>query len=183
MTEIATQTAARLPVPQLVRQSGADAVLRPDGEWTRALVQEMALLDLRKMRMDVQIVPCDGGFTLTGHLGATVVQPCVVTLAPVTTRIEAPVLRSYQRELPEPEGDEAEMPEDDSLEPLGAVIDLGAVLAEALALNLPDYPRAEGAELDGLAVDPDDADSLSQETRKPFAGLQGLKDKLSDGED
>jgi hypothetical protein len=53
-----------------------------------------------------------------GRLGATVVQPCVATLAPVTTRIETGVTRRYLADWQEPEGEEAEMPEDDTTEAL-----------------------------------------------------------------
>jgi hypothetical protein len=81
-----------------------------------------------------------------------VVQPCVVTLAPVTTRIEEKVERRFRADLPEPApGAEVEMPEDDALEPLPETLDLGRVLIEALALAVPEYPRADGASL-GEAV-------------------------------
>lgn len=179
MTQITTPSQARLPVPQLVRQSGAEAELRPDGNWRAALKTEMELIDLRKLRMEVHISPVPGGFTLTGHLGATVIQPCVVTLEPVTTRIEAPLVRSFLENLPEPDADDMEMPEDDSLEPLGAVIDLGDVMAEALALNLPDYPRADGAALDASALDADEGPDEAPPEQKPFSGLQDLRNKLS----
>ncbi len=76
---------------------------------------------------------------LEAKLGATVVQPCVVTAEPVTTRIDDPVTRRYLAQMPEPQGDEVEMPEDDSAEPLPDVLDLSAVMAEALALALPLY--------------------------------------------
>ena len=69
-----------------------------------------------------------------GGLGATVTQACVVTLAPVITRIEETVTRRYLADMPEPEGEEVEMPEDDSAEPLPVIIDPGAVMIEALAL-------------------------------------------------
>jgi uncharacterized metal-binding protein YceD (DUF177 family) len=81
-----------------------------------------------------------------------VVQPCVVTLEPVTTRIEEPVERRFRAELPEPlPGAEVEMPEDDALEPLPETLDLGRVMTEALALAVPEYPRAGRREL-GAAV-------------------------------
>ena len=50
-----------------------------------------------------------------------------------------------------PDGDEVEMPEDDTVEPMPEVIDLAEVAAEALALALPLYPRAPGADF-GQAV-------------------------------
>ena len=83
-------------------------------------------------------------WVLAATMGATVVQPCVATLAPVTTRIDEAVTRTFAADLPHPSAPEAEIPDDDTLEPLGPVIDPGLVLAEALALALPLYPRAPG---------------------------------------
>lgn len=175
---LTTQISARQPVPAIRRAGGFIAELVPDEDWRAALAQELELKGLRKLRLTVTVTPTEAGLTLTGHLGATVVQPCVVTLAPVTTRIEAPVVRTYLEDMPEPDGEEVEIPEDDSLEPLGPVLDLAALLAEALALNLPIYPRADGAELGAATFAEDGVAPLADEDVKPFAGLQGLKDKL-----
>ncbi len=120
-------------------------------------------------------------FVLEARLVATVVQPCSITLAPVTTAIDEPVTRRYLAEYAAPEGDEVEMPEDDTSEQLPEVIDAGAVAVEALALALPLYPRAPGAELGELAVAPPGAAPLRNEDLRPFAGLSALKDKLTGG--
>lgn len=56
---------------------------------------------------------------------------------------------------------------DDALEPLGHVIDAGAVLVESLALALPEYPRAPGADLAAHLETPAEDDAA----RRPFAGL------------
>jgi hypothetical protein len=91
----------------------------------------------------------------------------VISAEPVTTRIDTPVVRRFLREMPVPTEPEAEIPDDDTLEPLGPVIDPGAVMAEALALALPDYPRAPGAALpEGLAPEP---------LANPFAALAALR--------
>lgn len=111
---------------------------------------------------------------LEADLAATVVQPCIVTLAPVTTRIAERVTRRYLAEMPEPEGEEVEMPQDDSAEPLPERIDAGAVMCEALALALPLYPRAEGAELGAAGFAPPGAEPLGEEVTRPFAGLADL---------
>jgi hypothetical protein len=57
------------------------------------------------------------------------VQPCVVTLAPVTTRIDVPVSRLFVSELPDAAQVEIELdPETDAdIDLLPEVIDLGAV--------------------------------------------------------
>ena len=144
--------------------------LRPDQPWMIAIAAELGLSGLRKLSYTGQI-SAEGrsDWRLTADLGATVVQPCVITAEPVTTRLDAPVLRRFLAEMPEPEGPESEIPEDDSLEPLGAEIDLSAVMIEALSLLLPDYPRAPGAALAPLAAP--DAAPLN-----PFAVLKSLKD-------
>ena len=121
---------------------------------------------------------------LEARLGATVVQPCVVTLAPVTSRIDQTVIRRYVAGLAEPGAAEAEMPEDDSIEPLPEVIDIAAVMVEALALALPDYPRAEGAELGEAVHAAPGTAPLRDADLRPFAGLAALRDGLArpDGE-
>jgi uncharacterized metal-binding protein YceD (DUF177 family) len=111
---------------------------------------------------------------LRATLEAVVVQPCSVTLAPVTTRIEEPVLRRYMPDLPMPDpGSETEMPEDDSLEPLPDAIDLAAVLAEALALALPPFPRAPGAAFGAAVFAPPGVAPLTDADASPFAVLRG----------
>ena len=63
----------------------------PDAAARGALAEELGLLDLRKLRLSGRITPDgDSGWRLDATLGATVVQPCVVTLQPVTTRIDEP---------------------------------------------------------------------------------------------
>jgi hypothetical protein len=81
---------------------------------------------------------------LEARLKARIVQPCAVTLAPVETAIDEPVLRRYVADLPEPAAEEVEVPEDTDTEPLPEVIDAGHVAAEALALPRC-APRKSGA--------------------------------------
>ncbi|HHX88359.1 MAG TPA: DUF177 domain-containing protein, partial [Paracoccus sp.] len=122
--------------------------LRPGPEARARIIEDLGITGLRKLDFRGTL-QAEGrhDWRLEGRLGATVVQPCVITAEPVTTRIDTDVLRRFLRELPEPVGAETEMPEDDTLEPLGPVIDPGAVMVEALAIALPDYPRAPDAEL------------------------------------
>ena len=75
-------------------------------------------------------------------------------------------------------GPEHEIPEDDSEEQLEDVIDLARVFSEALSLALPDYPRAEGAELKTAEFAPPGVTPLTDEAARPFSVLAGLKDKL-----
>lgn len=160
--------------------------LEPDAARLRALAAELDLLGLRKLRLTGTLIP-EGraDWRLKARLGATVIQPCVATLAPVTTRIEADVTRSYLADPPPvPEGEEIEMPEDDSAEPLPDTLDLDALMAEELALNLPLYPHAEGVDAPvQQSVTEPGAEPIREEETKPFAGLAGLRDKLTRDDD
>jgi uncharacterized metal-binding protein YceD (DUF177 family) len=66
------------------------------------------------------------------------------------------------------------MPEDDSTEPLPEIIDLTEVLREALALALPLYPRAPGAELGEAVFAAPGAAPIRDADLRPFAALASL---------
>lgn len=156
--------------------------LRPAPETVEALKEELGLLGLRKLSFVGEVVPEGAaGWRLDGRLGATVVQSCVVTLAPVTTRIEEAVTRAYRPDIPRsPDGlpEEMEMPGDDNVEPLSDRIEPFTVMTEALALALPLYPRADDAALEESAFAAPGTAPLTDDDVKPFAGLKALKDKL-----
>ena len=177
-----------LDVSALTKRKRTQIDLRPDSAQTRALMQDLKLNGLRKVSLKGQLTPTGKhDFLLVTELGATAVQPCTITLEPVTTRIETEITRRFVADMPE-SGAEADaeedefggtaMLEDDSIEPLGRAIDLWRVLSEALALELPDYPRAEGAELGTVNITEPGKTALDEEAIKPFAGLAALKDKL-----
>jgi len=154
--------------------------LVPDAAARVALAAELGIASVRKLRFTGAVFPeGTADWRLVAKLGATVVQDCVTTLAPVTTRIDVPVNRTYLADLaPLPDEDEIEMPDDDSVEPLPDTLDLSAVMAEALALALPEYPHAEGVTpLVQTYTEPGEQ-AMSDADAKPFAGLASLRDKL-----
>lgn len=157
--------------------------LAPDAEARAAIARDIGLLDLPRLRLKGEIRPAGArDFVLDAMLDAVVEQPCGVTLAPVRSKLDEAVLRRYVADWTAPSGEEIEMPEDDSEEPMPEVIDLLAVATEALVLALPLYPRAPGAELGEVAAAPEGAAPISDADLKPFAGLAALKDKLGGGE-
>lgn len=162
--------AHRLRVTQLNAAGTTPVELAPTADERAAIAADLGLSALPALRFRGKLRAIEtGAWELTGTLDARVVQPCVVTLAPVETALSEQVHRVYSPHVAVPESDEAEMPDAD-LEPLGQSIDVGAVLVESLALALPEYPRAPGATLDEPVADERDAD----ETRRPFAGLAQL---------
>ncbi|PPB80018.1 uncharacterized metal-binding protein YceD (DUF177 family) [Albidovulum inexpectatum] len=152
--------------------------LEPDSETSAAIAQSLGILGVDKLRFEGELRPIGrGDWELTAQLGATVRQACVVTLDPVSTRIDEQVIRRYLADYQEPEGEEVEMPEDDTAERLTEVIDLGTVMVEALALALPDYPRRPGAELGQAQFAAPGVTPLTDEDLRPFAGLADLLKK------
>lgn len=144
------------------------------------MADTLGVVAVKKLRFAGALSPQGkSDWHLTGELGATVVQDCVVSLDPVATRIDEPVTRTYLADLPEVTGSEVEMPEDDTVETLPETLDLAAVMIEALSLALPTYPRKSDAEL-GLVVfaEPGVAPLMDEDT-KPFAGLGALRESLA----
>ncbi len=149
--------------------------LKPDTATRRAIAAWAGITALPALRLRGTLTPKGrSDWLLEAALEAEVEQPCVVTLAPVRTVLHDPVTRRYLADMPEPEGDEIEMPEDDTSEPLKAVIDLAAVALEALDLALPLYPRADGADLGEKVFTTPGATPLRDEDARPFANLRDL---------
>ncbi len=153
--------------------------LQPDAEEKQAVAEALGIKAVKKLRFIGQLAPFGKrDWELTAELGATVVQDCVVTLAPVTTRIDEHVMRRYVADLPEIEGGEAEMPEDDTIEAIPETLDLVTVMIEALSLALPAYPRADGAELAKADFTEPGKTAMTDDDAKPFAGLGELRNSL-----
>jgi len=164
---------------------GKDTILFdlvPDAAARHRIAQDFGLLDLRKLRLRGRLTP-EGraDWRLSAELGATVVQPCIVTLDPVTTRIDETVTRRFSPDATPVEtlpGEEIEMPADDTLDPLTDEIDLRAVMVEALSLALPAWPRSDGAEFGRISAAEHGVEPLTDADTKPFAGLKALRDSL-----
>ncbi len=116
-------------------------------------------------------------YRLDIHLTADVVQSCVVSLEPVQEQIDEQIGISYCEPPAEPVAVaphaeiEIGIDEEDPPEPLdGDQIDVGAVVAEHLALALNPYPRAPGAVFEDAQTAEEDRDRPS-----PFAVLERLQ--------
>lgn len=169
------------PLPALGAKARRERAfdLAPDAAARDRIVAHLGLIGLPALRFAGRILPQGrADLLLEGRLTAQAVQPCSVTLAPVAAGIDEPVRRLYLAEMPEPEGAEVEIPGDTDAEPLGPAVDPAAVAVEALALALPLYPRAPGADAVPLAAAPPGAEPLTDAPPKPFAGLAGLRDRL-----
>lgn len=156
--------ADRLPVRRVTAVE-----LTPDAAARGRIAAALDLTALPRLRLSGTLAPAPAGaWAFEGRLQAEVVQPCGITLAPVTTGIDEALRRVWSPHATAvPEGGEEVEMGDDETEPLEAEIDLGAMLVEALALAVPPFPRAPGATLEVPAAEDGD-------TRRPFAGLGEL---------
>lgn len=166
----------------MANRRDVEVTLTPDAEVCAAIAAHLDLTGLRKLRLTGRLTP-EGrnDWRFDGTLGASVTQACVVSGAPVATRIDRDVARHWMADTTAPEGEEMEMPDDVSIDPLPHLIDMGAVMVEDLSLALPDFPRAQGATLDALHAGPEETDDSP--ATSPFAGLAQLRPQATDTDD
>ena len=158
--------------------------LRPNEADCALMAAALSVNGLKKLRLTGTLSAIGAlEWVLQGALGATIQQECIVTLATVVTRIETKVLRRFVPQdqlIPTEKSEEAEpiSNPDDSLEPLPDSFELMEILQEALALEVPEYPRAAGAELGSVKAGPAGTTTFSEDPPKPFAGLAALRAKM-----
>jgi uncharacterized metal-binding protein YceD (DUF177 family) len=112
-----------------------------------------------------------GGLLISGRLKAEPVQLCIVSLEPVTERLDNPFTLVV---LP-PDGALSEDPDgpDEIQADATGHFDLGEALAEELSLSLNPYPRQAGAH---LPLPPEEAaEAAEAPPRNPFAKLAALR--------
>lgn len=147
-----------------------DVEARPDER--AALARRFDILSVDRLSARGVIRPqASGRIKLEGHLSAEVVQTCVITLEPVTAVIDVALERLYGVDVAEQieSGTEEaffELADDLPAEALiGDIVDVGAAVAEQLALELDLYPRKPGAVFESLSGEG------SKELSGPLAGL------------
>ncbi len=155
----------RLPPGETVHEISATA------EERAALAQRFSLLALDRFEARVRLARLGGGLIrLEAELSADVVQECVVTLAPVASRVED----RFTLLFGEAQDEAAEVTlsgEAELVEPLaGGVIDIGEAVAQQLSLAIDPFPRAPGVE------EPPQADAGAKPD-SPFAALANWRQK------
>jgi len=162
--------------------AGREVRLAPAAEERAAIAAFLELTDLPRLEVVMTAVPFRGGIRVQGRLRASVVQPSVVSLEPVTQEIDEPIDRIFlpgaEAAHAGPSGQEVyvDLEADDLPDPLeGPEADLSDLVIETLALAIDPYPRAEGESLvdvEGLEAEPSES---------PFAALESLKPPGADG--
>lgn len=149
--------------------AGIERRLVPDEAAQKRIVKALDLASLTMFEADLKIVPAHVGWTLSGHVRATLEQVCGITLEPLPVQVDERFSVDLV-EAAEPEEDEIEITLDDNSPDVieDGRIDLGQYAVEQLALALDPFPRKAGAEF----VQPDEPAEIS-----PFAVLKTFKAK------
>jgi hypothetical protein len=184
--------------PLLVEEvptEGLDLTVSATEAERQAIAREDGLEGLAKLEGSLHVEPWrKDGLAVTGEMRARVTQFCVVTLDPFDSEIVEPIDVKFapadvsaasspvtshgeanraRRRPPQFEGmpvPKAEFEGEDPPDPiLGREIDLGALVAEFLALGLDPYPRKPGVEFEEPRPAGEDI------AESPFSKLQGLK--------
>jgi len=152
-----------------------------------ALAARFDLPEVKSLSWQVKSAPWRSGVRITGHIRASVVQECVVTLDPVPAEINEPFDRGflpfadlYSADKP---GSEHEIVADSGLgdipETLTDPLDVGNIVAEELGVALDPYPRKDGLDEDAVyTAQPAGTAPLTEADVKPFAGLADLAEKM-----
>lgn len=158
--------------------------LPPEGREMHVRANDVQLLALADLMEVSTIERCEAwlsaarlgsGLHVTGRLRALIVQPCIVTFAPVYQDVDEAIDRIFVQG-PAANGAAGkevfvDLEADDFPDYIeGPEVDLAQLITETLALAIDPYPRAEGASLDARELDRDD-DDIS-----PFASLKSLID-------
>lgn len=155
-------TVASLPA------EGLDLDLTPDEAQRAVLARHAGVLGVPRCAARLHVAPeGKAGAHVTGTLSAEVRQTCVVTLDPFESAIEEAIDVHFAPEgtfSPAGEEDEERDPPDPIVD---GAMDVGALVAEFLALGIDPYPRRPGAVFEPPAEDPAAA--------SPFSALSSLK--------
>jgi uncharacterized metal-binding protein YceD (DUF177 family) len=166
-----TGFAHRLQLDQI--RDGDRLDLVADEAERHAVSDRLGLADLERLEAHAALTRDGEAIRATGRLQAALDQSCVVTGEPIPAHIDEPFDIMF---VPEPKAghsdEEVELKEQecDVVFHDGAAIDLGAAIADTLALSLDPYPRSAGAE---AALK--EAGIMTEEEASPFAVLAALQ--------
>jgi uncharacterized metal-binding protein YceD (DUF177 family) len=172
-----TDFAHRLTLDRI--RDGDRLDLAADSAECAAVAARLGLASLD--RLDAHVVLRRDGTTIqaSGRVKASLEQRCVATGDPLPVHVDEAFDLRF---VPEPKvagGDEEFELATEELDTLfhdGLAIDLGAAIADSLALGLDPYPRGPQAE-DALR----EAGVIPEDEARPFSALSGLKGMLDKG--
>lgn len=156
--------------------TGRDVEVSPSADERAVIAAQLGVTSVDDLSVRLHAVRFRGGIRVTGRLSATVTQPSVITLEPLTQEIGEPVDRIFlpggQKDFAGPANAEVfvDLEGDDIPDHFeGNEADLSDLIVETLALSVDLYPREPNASLEDTGFKPD------LEATSPFAALKALK--------
>lgn len=138
-----------------VPDAGVDITFRADEGQREAFARYLGVPRVDRVEADLRVEQrARRALAVSGRVSCDLVQTCVVTLEPVAATIDEPVAIRYVPEAGRGsvEGDDMLAADDVDTEPMeGGRIDVGAVIAQSLALGLDPYPRKPGVVFEGVS--------------------------------
>jgi len=181
MTEIVPELSRAVKAEEIPKK-GRMIMLRPSEDEREAVATRLDLVALKSFDGELKVQPEPGReISVRGVIRAQFTQNCVISGAPVTTDVEFELSRMFAEDADPFDGlghDEEEIidPDIDDSDPiLNGFIDVGEAAVEELALRIPPYPRAEGAQFD----EDSSATEAQDEKENPFSVLESLKNKMN----
>ena len=162
------------PVEALGEDEVSERIEASEAE-RRALARRLGLLSLDRLTADLRISRPEAGtmVAVAGRFEAEVTQACVVTLAPLHSRVVRDFRSLFSLTPGEAGPIDVDPAADDPPEALGPDgLDLGEAVVQQLAVALDPYPRSEGATLEALEWAGREQDEAARPS--PFKGLEGL---------
>jgi hypothetical protein len=160
---------------------GLPVRIEADAEARLALAEAHGLVSVERFVADLMVTDWKGsGISVNGTVEAKITQACIVTLDPLTARIDEPVdavflpRNSKLLRLPDASGELMIDPEGPDAPEIidGDHVDVGALAEELFAVALDPYPRKAG-------VEPLEIREDVEATMNPLAEkLAALKGKL-----
>jgi len=147
-----------------------------DDNERKAVAERLGLASLDRLEAHATLSRDGQTVRASGRVGASLEQRCVVTGEPVSEHVDEAFEIAFIAEPASGRPDEEielGAQDCDLVFHDGASIDLGAAIADTLALGINPYPRSAGAE---AALK--EAGVISEEEAGPFGALAQLREKL-----
>ncbi len=164
--------------PDDVPQDGRTLALIADETARRQIAELADLIELRELAADLKVRRWrSDGLAVSGHLAATVVRTCVVSLEDFESNLATDLARRFRPERQGEGTDEIviEPETDDPPDPLPAEgVDLAAFVVEEFMLTLEPHPRKPDVE---FAAPESQANGEEDTAAHPFAALESLSKK------
>ncbi len=159
-----------------VPPQGCTEMVTADPKECQALAERFGLPAVHGLTAELKVSRWRGqGLKFKGHIKADIDQTCVVSLDVFRSMLDDR-FESYFLPAGSMAGADAATIGESDAEPFeNGIIDMGEVVAEAMALALDPYPKKPGVDFIDQ-VELESAPSESESARNPFAGLGRLKE-------